>query len=352
MTNVSSTDFPHHYPYEDHSWSLIHFRDNLRVEFVHNHPFDSCFSLVGIDASTANAFRRILLAEIPTLAIEDVFMFNNTSIVQDEVLAHRLGLIPLKGNRKGLRWMRWYRKPSDEDPIGTTPSDYNTAVLELDVSCGWAPNAQTHIKNGDTDPDKIYEDSNVYAKQIVFVPHGQQEHYFKDEPIEPVHPDILIAKMRPGQAIKCRMHCVKGIGADHAKFSPVATASYRLKPSITITQPILGSDARKFARCFPRGVINLSTVTADDVRRDRRLEGHDGEMKAEVGDTMKDTVSRECLRHDEFKDKVKLGRYRDHFIFSIESTGQWDSDELFLESVRCLKVKCQRMKRGLDALMR
>ena len=71
-----------------------------------------------------------------------------------------------------------------------------------------------------------------------------------------------------------------------------------------------------------------------------------------VVDPMRDTVSRECLRHEEFKDKVKLGRVRDHFIFRIESSGQWDSDELFLESVRVLKVKCQRMKRGLEGLMR
>lgn len=33
--------------------------------------------------------------------------------------------------------------------------------------------------------------------------------------------DILIAKLRPGQAIDLRMHCVKGVGQDHAKFSPV-----------------------------------------------------------------------------------------------------------------------------------
>ncbi len=54
--------------------------------------------MVGIDASIANSFRRILLAEVPTMAIEKVHVFNNTSVIQDEVLAHRLGLIPLKAN--------------------------------------------------------------------------------------------------------------------------------------------------------------------------------------------------------------------------------------------------------------
>ena len=53
------------------------------------------FDLVGVDASLANALRRTLIAEVPTVAIEHVYVWTNTSIVQDEVLAQRLGLIPL-----------------------------------------------------------------------------------------------------------------------------------------------------------------------------------------------------------------------------------------------------------------
>jgi DNA-directed RNA polymerase I and III subunit RPAC1 len=39
--------------------------------------------------------RRILLAEIPTMAIEKVFVYDNSSILHDEFLAHRLGLVPI-----------------------------------------------------------------------------------------------------------------------------------------------------------------------------------------------------------------------------------------------------------------
>ena len=96
------------------------------------------------------------------------------------------------------------------------------------------------------------------------------------------------------------MYC---IGSDHAKFSPVATASYRLLPVIDIKEPITGNWL-KIQKCFPPGVIGI-----------------DANGKAYVKDARKDTVSREVLRHPEFDGKVQLGRQRDHFIFNVESTG-------------------------------
>lgn len=53
------------------------------------------FDLVGVDASVANAFRRVMIAEIPSVCIEHVYVWDNTSVVHDEILAQRLGLVPL-----------------------------------------------------------------------------------------------------------------------------------------------------------------------------------------------------------------------------------------------------------------
>lgn len=278
-------------------------------------------------------------------------MYNNTSVIQDEVLAQRLGLVPFKGGKSGLLdFLKWRKVPDadkGEEP-GSTNFDYNTVVLSLKIDC----TRKEGVPRSETDPLKAYNHAHVYAKDIVFKPFGRQEEHFSGEnAIVATNPDILIAKLRHGQSIDVEMHAIKGIGSDHAKFSPVAPATYRLLPTITITKPIIGKDAEKFQKCFPKGVIGLEAVTKKEAsQQGSGYEGHAGEMKAVVVDAMKDTVSRECLRHDEFKDKVKLGRVRDHFIFGIESVGQWDSDELFLESIKVLRTKCQALKKSLTSM--
>ena len=286
-----------------------------------------------------------MIAEIPSLAIERVYIYNNTSIIQDEVLAARLGLVPLKGNEKALKnWLKWYKKPEEgEEDVRT---DYNTIQLHLKVECTRNENAAP----GEKDPLKAYHNAHVYARDLKFVPFGdvQPKLFGGEGAIRSTNPDILIAKLRPGQVIDIEMDAIKGQGSDHAKFSPVAPASYRLLPTITITKPILGEDAEKFARCFPQGVIGFEKVTKKEAaQKGSGYEGHEGEKKAVVLDAMKDTVSRECLRHEEFEGKVKLGRVRDHFIFSLESVGQWESADLFLESVKSLRHKCEGLLSNL-----
>lgn len=95
--STSSPHFPHHNADNtDYSWSLDRFQQNLKLQVTRLSPDRIEFDLIGVDASIANAIRRVLMAEVPTVAIESVYVWNNTSIVVDEVLSHRLGLVPLK----------------------------------------------------------------------------------------------------------------------------------------------------------------------------------------------------------------------------------------------------------------
>ncbi|XP_063774858.1 DNA-directed RNA polymerases I and III subunit RPAC1 [Pseudophryne corroboree] len=323
LRNVHSTDFPGNYPDYDDTWDQEKFEKSFRVDIIKMEDDLLEFDMIGIDAAFANAFRRILLAEVPTMAIEKVYVYKNTSIVQDEILAHRLGLIPIRADP------RLFEYRSTEDAEGT---EIDTLQFELDVKCKRNPQAS----KDSSDPNELYLDHKVYTRHMKWLPQGNQSDLFSEaDPPRPVHDDILIAQLRPGQEIHVVLYCVKGIGKDHAKFSPVATASYRLLPEITLLSPIEGDLAETLQKCFSPGVI------AVDVQNGKKV--------ARVENSRMDTCSREIFRHDELKNLVKMARVRDHFIFSIESTGILPPDTLLKEAIKVLMGKCRRFLDELDA---
>ncbi|KAI8879303.1 RNA polymerase 1-1, isoform CRA_b, partial [Backusella circina FSU 941] len=281
------------------------------------------FDLIGIDASIANAFRRIMIAELPTMAIEKVYVMNNTSIIQDEVLSHRLGLIPILVDPNEFDFM----------PEDAGPTDLNTLVFKLKKKCERNPSAAAD----ETDPQKMYINSYVYSGDLEWEPKGNQEERFADNPPRPVHDDIVIAKLRPGQEVEMELHCQKGVGREHAKWSPVATASYRLLPEITILEPITGQDAEDFKNCFVDGVVDVVHI--------------DGVKTAKVVNARKDTVSREVLRHDKFNGKVRLTRVRDHFIFNVETSGIIPAEQIFLSALDVFMEKIKELEPLVDRVV-
>ena len=323
--SVSSPHFPHNLDDgQDYSWSLSSFKKNFQAKITRKSDWRIEFDLIGLDASIANAIRRVLLAEVPTVAIEQVFVFNNTSIIVDEVLSHRLGLVPIKVDPEKI----------DERPEGATPTDRNTLVFTLDVACNRISN------NPNLDESEQIENLKVLSSALEWDPKGTQAEDFANDPPKPVQSDILLAKLRPGQAIKMELHCVKGVGKDHAKFSPVSTASYRLLPHIHIPDPLAiePEQIEKFVSCFPPGVIGV------------RKHKQNGRQEVYVKNARKDTVSREVLRYKEFEGKVSLGRIRDHFLFDIESSGVIPPQNLMPAAIKVLKEKIRAVRSGVEQL--
>lgn len=67
----------------------------------------------------------------------------------------------------------------------------------------------------------MYTHSDVISGDFEWMPQGNQADVLPDPKPKPVQDEILLAKLRPGQEIMCEMHCEKGIGRTHAKWSPV-----------------------------------------------------------------------------------------------------------------------------------
>ena len=218
----------------ENAFSLESFRRDFRVTVRSLTEVELVFDLVGIDAALANAFRRILLAEVPTMAIEKVFILNNTSMIQDEVLAQRLGLIPIRADPRKFNY-RHLDEDADAD---------NVISFRMQVRCKQGRASGTNAGMtavgsgaGSRAAGAGVVGASVTSRDLEWIPQGDQDERFADEPIACVHDDILIARLRPGQEIELEAWCEKGLGKTHAKWSPVCTASYRLLPEICVSPP-------------------------------------------------------------------------------------------------------------------
>lgn len=136
-----------------------------------------------------NAIRRISISEVPTLAIDDVVILENSSVMHDEAIAHRLGLVPLQTN------LSRFVMPHECDCKSTLGCSKCRVLLVLDSEA----NEKTKV---------------VTSGELVS----------EDEHIKPVSKDIPIITLAPGQKLKFEAYARLGIGRDHAKWQPTSAA--------------------------------------------------------------------------------------------------------------------------------
>jgi len=326
VINAGGADYPG-VDGENHIWNVDIFKQKFQIKIIKQSPdheghanMEIEMDLLNIDAAVVNSIRRILLSEVPSMAIEKVYIKNNNSLIMDEVLAHRLGLIPLKADARMFEYFQ-QEEVKGEDPNQLPPaSEVDTLVFDLNVECYNKNKAQpgNQLEN--------LVNSTVYTSDLKWKPVGSQQATFSADPIRPVHDNIIIAKMRSKHAIEAMCYAYKGVGKDHSKFSPVATASYRLLPEVTLLEKVMDERAERLQQCFSPGTIEMRE--------------EDGHKVAVVESARYDSCSRNVFRHDDLKDSVQLTKKLDHFIFNIESVGAVTPDVLFSEACKVLQGKC------------
>jgi DNA-directed RNA polymerase I and III subunit RPAC1 len=289
------------------------------------------FDLIGAEPPLANALRRILIAEIPTIAIEKVNMWQNTSIIPDENLAHRVGLIPIQADPRDFEFHPQLSQQEVEDGVDPTTkyTGDDCIKFKLHVKCTKKDPRAPMVINNTVDEDKFYNNANVYASQLQWIPMNEEQrrrYPTADSQPKALYGDILVAKLRPGQEIEMELFCEKGIGKTHAKWSPVSTAYYRLVPDIKFKKEILNEDAIELKNLCPVGVFDI-----EDLGNSRK--------RAFVSDARKCTTCRECIRPQKFQDVVDLGKIKDRFEFHVESVGVYTPADLVVEALKKLKEK-------------
>ncbi|KAK0387974.1 hypothetical protein NLU13_4218 [Sarocladium strictum] len=162
------------------------------------------FELSRTNLSFANSLRRIIQAEVPTIAIDLVEIEVNSSVLADEFIAHRLGLIPLdSSNVNDLNYSR--------DCDCEQYCEQCSVTLTLHARCT---------------SDEIMK---VYARDLL--PDGQHNSKIGTPVITDVAGNgCLIAKLRRGQEIKLSCIAKKGIAKEHAKWMPTSAVGFEYDP--------------------------------------------------------------------------------------------------------------------------
>ncbi|MEA1894816.1 MAG: DNA-directed RNA polymerase subunit D [Euryarchaeota archaeon] len=261
----------------------------MNVEVVELDDRKAKFMLSGVTHAFANSLRRGMLAEIPTLAIDYVNIYDNTSVLFDEQLVLRLGLIPLK-------------------------TDLDSYVLPSDCGCGGegCPQCQVSLTLSVEGPKVAYSTELVSA----------------DPSVMPADA-VPIVKLAEGQRISLEAVARLGTGHDHAKWQAGIACGYKNMPHITVLE-----ECDACGMCVdacPRGVL----VIADET--------------VEVVDERACSLCRLCESVCEL-DWIKVDTYPDSVIFTAESDGSMPITELIIRSADNIKERATALDKYLGII--
>ena len=136
-----------------------------------------------------NALRRLSISQVPTFAIDDVVILENSSVMHDEAVAHRLGLITLRTD------LQRFVMPHLCECKSTLGCSNCRVLLVLDAES--------------LEKTKVITTADLISE---------------DEVVRPVSKEIPIVSLAPGQKLKFEAYARLGTGKNHAKWQPTSVA--------------------------------------------------------------------------------------------------------------------------------
>ncbi|MEM4152976.1 MAG: DNA-directed RNA polymerase subunit D [Candidatus Pacearchaeota archaeon] len=246
----------------------------MKIEKILKTKEKAVFLVRGIRNSIANSIRRSV-QEIPTLAIDLVEFYKNDSALYDEILAHRLGLIPLKAPKNFV--------PREKCSCKGKGCLKCTVVFKL----------------------KAKGPCTVYASDL------------KSKGAEVVFGDMPLVILEKDQELQLAAEAILGKGKEHAKFVP-GLLWFNSYPIIAIKDCEGCGDC--IAAC-PKKAIAMKNkeITIDPLKCD---------LCNACMEFIK-TKSKKCA--------IEIKPSTEDFIFFVESFGSLTSEEIFIEAIKAIE---------------
>jgi len=255
------------------------------------------FIVKGVNVPLVNALRRIMLAEVPAMAINEVVILENSSMLNDEILAHRMGLIPIKTDLDS------YNLP-EECPC---KSEFGCNLCRLTLTLETEATEKT---------------ITVYSGDLKS----------ENPDVKPVNDKILIVKLAPEQKIKLEAYARLGKGKDHAKWQPVSMCTYKYLPQIKIDSKRCNACAECVKLCPEKVLIDM-------------------EEGIKTQDVIECTLCMDCVDAcPQNPPAIETSWDKEAFVFKIESTGALPVERILLEALEILDKKIKdfsdQLKKG------
>jgi DNA-directed RNA polymerase subunit D len=268
----------------------------MEISFVRVSDDQARFYLTGSWPAFANSFRREMTGGVPTLAIEDIRIYDNTSVLFDEMLSHRLGLIPLR-------------------------TDLSTHVPRDRCTCqGAGCPACTATYTLSVEGPRM-----VYSRDLIP----------QDSAAGPVDENIPIVKLTEDQKVVVEAKASLSTGKEHAKWQATTACGYKNYPVIAIDEHCDGC-GMCVEEC-PRGV--LGTEAGKAVVLEGKLEDC----------SLCRLCERACLSASiGGETSIRVNPDRTRFIFTVEGDGSLPVLTVLSTAVGNLKKKATDLETVLS----